>query len=328
MVRNGEKHERNGKGKGNQTKGDLEGDVDALFRLPLSEFTGARKTLAAHLKKSGRGNDADRVKELPKPPISAWAVNQLYWRHREAFNRLIATGQRFRQAQTSRLAVKITDMRGALDARREALSDLSRLADELLREADHNPSPDTLRRINNTLEAISAYGSLPDSIPPGRLTHDVDPPGFDSLASMNPGAVITQRTELPPRMAPSQKASAPANSRQKVAPVDNVRQLEVARQARIAAARVSLQDAKRVLIKAQARAQSAAAAQKKAHADSKEKEKQRREAEQRFEKARAASEDAARRAEIVATELAEAATAEEHAERSFEKATKELESLS
>src|SRR6185503_12426637 len=68
---------------------ELESDLDALFQLPLTEFTGARNALAAQLKKSGRGDEAARVKALPKPPVSAWAVNQLYWNHREAFDRLI-----------------------------------------------------------------------------------------------------------------------------------------------------------------------------------------------------------------------------------------------
>lgn len=76
------------------TKGKPEDDVDALFRLPLAEFTGARNALAAKLKKSGRGDEAVRVKALAKPSISAWAVNQLYWNHREAFDRLIASAER------------------------------------------------------------------------------------------------------------------------------------------------------------------------------------------------------------------------------------------
>ena len=32
----------------------LEDEIDALFTLPLAEFTGARNTLAARLKKEGR----------------------------------------------------------------------------------------------------------------------------------------------------------------------------------------------------------------------------------------------------------------------------------
>src|SRR4030095_9021422 len=105
----------------------LEDEIDALFTLPLAEFTGARNTLAARLKKEGRPNDADRVKLLAKPSISAWTVNQLYWDHRKAFDQLLATGNRLRPAQKLRLAGKAGGMRDSLDARREALVNLSEL---------------------------------------------------------------------------------------------------------------------------------------------------------------------------------------------------------
>ena len=75
------------------TKSNLDGDVDALFGLPLPEFIGARKALAARLKKDGRANEAERVQLLTKPSISAWTVNQLYWKHREAFDRYARMGR-------------------------------------------------------------------------------------------------------------------------------------------------------------------------------------------------------------------------------------------
>jgi hypothetical protein len=172
---------------------DADADVDALFRLALTEFTGARNALAAKLKKSGRGDEAAAVKALAKPPISAWAVNQLYWNHREEFDQLIASGERFHKAQTSRSAGKVADMREALEARREAITHLSDLATRLLQDAGpnpgQNPSLDTIRRITTTLEAISVYASRSDGPHPegpGRLTHDVDPPGFESFGSFVP----------------------------------------------------------------------------------------------------------------------------------------------
>ena len=327
-MRNSGKQDRNGEPKGRETKGKLEDDVDGLFRLPLAEFTAARNTLAAQLKKVGRGDEADLVKALVKPSISAWTVNQLYWQHREAFDRLIESGGRFHKAQSSRLAGKLADMRRALDARREALMHLSDLATSLLRDAGHNPTPDTIRRITTTLEAMSAYASRSNAPRQGRLTHDVDPPGFESLASLIPGAGMTELTEKPARVPPSQKSgSAAPNTRRKLAPDDDVRQLEATRKARIAAAKVSLQEAKRVLIQARDRAQSLQAAQKKADAEAKEAEKQSREAEERLEKARAASEDAAQRVRSVAVEVEEAAKSMEDAERTVEKRSEELEKL-
>jgi hypothetical protein len=343
----------NGEHMGSETKGKLDEDIDALFRLPLAEFIGARKTLVARLKKDGRAKEADRVKALAKPSISAWTANQLYWKHREAFDRLIAKGQRFRQAQTSRAAGKLADMREALDARRETLSHLSDLATTLLCDAGHNPTLDTIRRITTTLEALSAYALLPDGPSPGRLTKDVDPPGFDSLASFIPGAGATESTEKPAlasfipgagtkmrtgepaRVSPSKKSgSAAAKTRQKATPAREVSRLQETRQAKIAAAKVSLQDARKSLADARTRAQSLGAAQKKADAEAKqaekqsrEAEKQRREAEERFKKTTAASEDATRRARSVTVEVEAVTKALEDARRTVEKASKELESL-
>jgi uncharacterized phage infection (PIP) family protein YhgE len=311
-----------------ETKSKFEDDVDALYRLPLAEFIAARNTLAGQLKQGGRRNEADFVKALVKPSVSAWAVNQLYWKHREAFDRLIATGEQFRQAQTSGRARKVADVREVLEARREALTHLSDLATALLRDAGHNPALDTLRHITTTLEALSAYASHPDAPRPGRLTQDVDPPGFESLASFVPSTGMTKPTAEPRRATSSQKSGgAPTSTKRKAEQAPDVRQLEETRKAKLAAAKVSLQEAKSLLSEARSRAQSLEAAQKKAYAEAKQTEKQRREAEERLEKARAGSEDAAQRARSVAVEVEEAAKALNDAKRTVEKASKELELL-
>lgn len=293
-------------------KRKLDDEIDDLFRLPLAEFTTARNALAARLKKEGRSNDAERVKLLGKPSVSAWTVNQLYWNHRASFDELIATGKRFRP--TSRRAGKGADMRDSLDARRVALVHLSDLATELLRDAGHNPSQETLRRITTTLEALSAYALLSDGPTPGRLTNDVDPPGFESLASLMAGGASI----IPPS---TKSSSAPTK---KTTIIADVRKLQ---QARIAAAKASLQEAKRSLADARVRAQSLESSQKKANAEAKEAEKSRRDVEQRLEKATAAARDATRRAQSVAAEAEAAARALDHAKQTFEAATKELESL-
>ena len=75
--------------------------VDDLFTLPLDEFTAARNALAGRLKKAGKTAEAEQVKGLGKPPVSAWAVNQLYWRHRKPFDALMASAEQFRKAQAA-----------------------------------------------------------------------------------------------------------------------------------------------------------------------------------------------------------------------------------
>jgi hypothetical protein len=304
------------------SKDNLENEIDALFRLPLAEFTGARNALAARLKKSGA--DSSLIKALVKPSISAWAVNQLYWNQRDAFDQLIKSGERFHKAQTSG---KVADMRSAMEARRELLTTLSDLATSILQDAGHNPAPDTIRRITTTLEALSAYAQRADGRPsagPGRLTADVDPPGFELFGSSIPRPGIKRQEAGGGRQETGggRKAIGIAQSR------DNKRHVEESRKAGIAAARVSLQDAKRLLTQARAASQSLAAAQKKADAEAKKAEQRRRDAEESFEKAKAAAEAAARRARNVAAEVEEASSSLEDAELKVEKASMELEKLS
>jgi len=285
---------------------NLQDDVDELFKLPLTEFTGARNTLAKRLKQSGRANDANVVQTLAKPPVSAWAVNQLYWHHRDAFEELLAAGQRFRKAQR---AGKVADMRGALDARRAALSQLSDLASSLLSDAGHNATPDMIRRVSTTLEAMSALASFSDGPTLGRLSQDVDPPGFETLASFVPAV------------------SAPKRSDAKAAVTRATKPIDETRQVRIAAAKVSLQAARKALADARARVQSLESTQKKAHAEAKEAEKRKREAEERFKKASAAADAATERSQSMTAEAQEATKAVEDAKRAVENASKELESL-
>jgi hypothetical protein len=307
-----------------KNSGKFKDEVDDLFKLPLAEFIDARNALAKRLKQTGRADDANLVKTLVKPSISAWTVNQLYWNHRSAFERLLAAGQRFHKAQTSGAAGKLADLRGSLDARREALTHLSELAESLLSEAGHNPSPETIRRITTTLEAVSAHASRVDGPSLGRLSQDVDPPGFELLAAFIPAGGA--KSSAPSARTSQKPDTATANSQQKAAREEQ-RRLEQSRQVRIAAAKLSLQAAKKSLVAARARTQSLETAHKKANAEVKEAEKRKRAAEEQLKHARAAVEEAARRARDVADDLEEAAKAIEEARRAVESEQKELESL-
>jgi hypothetical protein len=304
-------------------KSKLDDDIDVLFKLPLAEFIGARKTLSARLKKEGRGDDADLVTTLGKPSVSAWAVNQVYWRHRESFDQLMATGQLFRESQKTG---KVADMREALDTRRDVLSELSDLATTVLRDAGHNPSLDTVRRIATTLEAMSAYAVLPNGLSAGRLAEDIDPPGFDSLGAFAAAPAI--RTAGVQSISSTKKPAIPALKTQPaLKPLAKVNRLEEVRQAKLAAAKASVQDAKKLFAEAQARTRNLEATQKKADKEAREAERHKLEAEERFKKAITASVEATRRSRVIGSELEQAVRAVENAKRTVEKASQELESL-
>jgi hypothetical protein len=244
-------------------KNNLQNAIDGLFALSLADFTRARNDLATRLRKEGRSEDAERVKALQKPSVSAWAVNQLYWRHREAFDRLLASGDQFRRAQASQLSGKAVDLRESRDARRESLNQLSALAAALLRNAGHNPTPEMLRRIGTTLEAISAYASLPGSPYPGRLSNDVDPPGFDALSAL-------------------------------ISIVPAPKQQKNAAETRIAEAKASLRGAEQAFKRARTRAEETDSARRKAEAAKRDVERVMRQTDERLTAAAADADEAAK----------------------------------
>ena len=171
-----------------KSRAGLDGEIDALFRLPLSDFTPARNALAARLRKEKRAIEAERVRSLAKPPAPAWAVNQLYWEDPQAIEQLLAVAERIRKAQTGRS--KNADVRQLLAEKKQMTAALMERASAILREAGHAASPDAMRRVSATLESLAMWGNTEDAPAAGRLTADLDPPGFDALAAVMGGTKL------------------------------------------------------------------------------------------------------------------------------------------
>lgn len=307
-------------------------EIDALFRLPLGEFTAARNALATKLKSAGHAEDAERVKGLAKPPVSAWAVNQLYWHHRQPFERLLSAGDRLRTAQASQLRGKGGELHEPLEARRIALSELTQHAATVLRQSGHTPSPDLMRRIMTTLEALATYGSDAAAAAAGRLTGDIDAPGFEALASLVDSS-RSGRSDRPAagrgpnRVLPFVSQKERTASREKLSPAERKQQEEAERRARIAEAAAAVHDAERTLADARKDAARAEAALKKAAARAKETKKAHDALVARMEKTAADAEKARDEARRVAAEAEEAAQAVADAERALEEARRTRKSL-
>ena len=184
-------------------------EVDDLFRLPLTEFTPARNALAAKLAKAGRTIEAKHVKSLAKPPAPAWAVNQLYWQKPKAIDDLIDVTERVRKAQTGKL--KNADVRELLSEKKKMMGALMERASSILSDAGSAASPAAMRRVSATLEALAVWGKSEGAPQAGRLTADLDPPGFDALAAVMGGAKIDTANVLSFRSA--KKTEDPAATR-------------------------------------------------------------------------------------------------------------------
>ena len=301
--------------------------MDGLFQLPLPEFTAARNALVSRLQKAGDKETAAQVKSLTKPPVSAWVVNQLYWRDRNAFDRLLTAGARLRQAQASQLAGQATNLRELLNTHRETLTVLSKQAAAILSQSGHQPNPDVMRRVTMTLEGLAAQGLLEGAPAAGRLMADVDPPGFETISALAP----RHAGDKPARPAGDARVLAfHANTRTasngKGAHRGANDATAKARDAeRRKAAQAALKAAERALAEAKRDAASAEAAMKKAAVKLKDAEKERKDLDLRLEKATAAAESARQTARKTASEAADAAQVVEDAERAVDKAREALE---
>ncbi len=157
----------------------------ALYRAPFDTFVAERKRLAAELAPKDSAGAA-RLSKVTRPPISAWAVNQLYWQDKKAFDALFKTAERLRDPDPSSEETA---------AHRDVISTLRNHAATLLSDAGKSANESMLRRVTTTLSALAATGSFePD--PPGALKGDRDPPGFD-VAGLSPGKLGKRKPETP-----------------------------------------------------------------------------------------------------------------------------------
>jgi hypothetical protein len=158
-----------------------------LYRAPFGDFVEARAALARSL----TGDDARRVRKLAKPTVVPWAVNQVYWRSRPLFDRLLKTGAHLRDAQVASLEGKRADVRAALEANRHAIAEAVKTAEQIAAGDGLHPSADALYRTFETLSltsltsatsATSSPGVTADA--PGRLTKPLLPVGFAALSGV------------------------------------------------------------------------------------------------------------------------------------------------
>jgi hypothetical protein len=162
----------------------LDREIDALYAGPFDGFIAARKALAAKLKREQGADDSAAVARLAKPSLPAWALNQVYWHARDAWTRLVSTGDRLRILQQRMLTGHQADPREATRERQDAIRAVVDRAMDILRDQGHSTTDATRQRIAVAADAIAAYGSEPQAYAPGRLVEDLEAPGFAALASL------------------------------------------------------------------------------------------------------------------------------------------------
>lgn len=206
----------------------LEQALEKLYQSTPKEFTAERKRLATELRARGDEAAAKDIAERRRPTTSAWAVNQLYWHARGAFDDMLAAAKKVRK--------------GDLDATsdlRDANAALRKRAAELLQRAGLTANEALIRRVSTTLSAIAASGGF-DPDEPGTLATDRDPPGFEGLTA--PATVTrTTRTTSAPKARPDDELAAKRAEREQKRREEAERERRRVESRRI---RTSLHDAK------------------------------------------------------------------------------------
>jgi hypothetical protein len=162
--------------------GDLDATLAALYQLPLEEFVATRDQLARRLRAAGDRDGARQVAGLRRPPVSAWAANQLAHAAPNGVAELLEAGAALRQAQHDALAGQAgaaRQLRTATAHLRAAITRLGARAETLLVRAGHAASDATLTRLAATLQAAATGDEATRAaLAQGRLPGDLDPAGF------------------------------------------------------------------------------------------------------------------------------------------------------
>lgn len=155
-------------------------DITGLYRGPLEGFVARRTALARELRSSDT-DAAVAVGKLRKPPVTAWAIDQLAVENPGLATELLAAAADAREAQQeaaggsgSGEALLVASARV-----REAVEAAVRAATSVLDGAGHATGEQTSRRIRTTLQAAVTGG--PDerlAFWRGTLDRELEPTGF------------------------------------------------------------------------------------------------------------------------------------------------------
>jgi hypothetical protein len=142
-----------------------------------------RDGLARRLKNEGDAEAAATVKSLAKPTLPVWLVNRLARERKAGVRELVKAGERLREAHAGG---DLTAFRDATTRERDAVLKLTDEARELAEGEGRRVSDAMLVRVGATLHAAAADEEARFRLAQGRLTEELEPPGFELLAGLAP----------------------------------------------------------------------------------------------------------------------------------------------
>lgn len=172
---------------------DLEAEIDRLYGLPLDEFVAQRSELAKQLRADGERAAADEVKELRKPTLGAWAINQATRRRTHERDELLAAGERLRAAHEALLSGgDAAALRDATRDERALVSALAETAAAIATEGGKGGAA-LLERLRSTLHAAAVDEEVREELAAGRMVREREASGLGMLGEVALPARGSQR---------------------------------------------------------------------------------------------------------------------------------------
>ncbi|MDE3074497.1 MAG: hypothetical protein KGJ86_03630 [Chloroflexota bacterium] len=176
--------------------------AEQLYALPLDQFTPARDDLARRLRGQGQREDAEAVKRLPKPSLTAWALNQVARGQPDLVDRVVEAAKSLQGAQRSLLSESPpaqARFRAASQEERAAVNRLLSAASEVLLGSGHPVAKAVTDRLEATIRAALAESEASEALRLGTLSRDLTPRGFGGLTE-DTGALLWL-PQMPPAAA-------------------------------------------------------------------------------------------------------------------------------
>ena len=156
---------------------------DALDEVYLGDFEGfvaRRDALAKQLRADGDGEEADRVKALKKPSRTAWAVNQFAAHGKKLRTELLNAGGQLREVSEGMVSgdADREAMLKARDRERAAVGSALEAIAALAGESGPELNTAATDRVRQTLHAVALDDDVREQFEAARLTTDHEASGL------------------------------------------------------------------------------------------------------------------------------------------------------
>ena len=149
-----------------------------LYGLDPGAFTAARNTLARRLRTEGHKAEAALVARLRRPPVTAWALNQVARHQPGVIDAVLDAGAGLRAATEDALGGDASGLRTAQAWERRAVEAAVAAAVAHLVAAGHGAGDVTTQRMTGTVRAALVDATVAAALREGILDDDRDAPGF------------------------------------------------------------------------------------------------------------------------------------------------------